>query len=50
LLSLVALAHFIWMRAGKNDFAEPALYGAILALLLGWRLWQRQRRRSSRLA
>lgn len=50
LLSLVALAHFIWMRAGKNNFAEPALYGAILALLLGWRLWQRQRRRSSRLA
>ena len=50
LLSMVALAHFIWMRAGKNDFAEPALYGVILALLLGWRLWQRQRRRSSRLA
>ena len=50
LMSMVALAHFIWMRAGKNNFAEPALYGAILALLLGWRLWQRQRRRSSRLA
>ncbi|MCV2420081.1 sulfite oxidase heme-binding subunit YedZ [Paucibacter sp. DJ2R-2] len=50
LLSLVALAHFIWMRAGKNNFAEPAVYGAVLALLLGWRLWQRQRRRSSGLA
>lgn len=44
LLSLVALAHFIWMRAGKNNFAEPAIYGAVLALLLGWRLWQRARR------
>lgn len=43
-LSLVALAHFIWMRAGKNNFAEPAIYGAVLALLLGWRLWQRARR------
>ncbi|WP_271008331.1 sulfite oxidase heme-binding subunit YedZ [Paucibacter sp. B51] len=39
-LSLIALAHFIWMRAGKNNFAEPALYGAILGLLLGWRLWR----------
>ncbi|WP_195794273.1 sulfite oxidase heme-binding subunit YedZ [Roseateles sp. DAIF2] len=39
-LALVALAHFIWMRAGKNDFAEPAVYGAILALLLGWRAWR----------
>jgi methionine sulfoxide reductase heme-binding subunit len=38
-LVLIGLAHFIWMRAGKNDFAEPAIYGAILTLLLGWRLW-----------
>ncbi|MDN3922464.1 sulfite oxidase heme-binding subunit YedZ [Roseateles violae] len=44
LLVLVGLAHFIWMRAGKNNFGEPAIYGAILALLLGWRLWQRMRR------
>jgi sulfoxide reductase heme-binding subunit YedZ len=43
-LVLIGLAHFIWMRAGKNNFGEPALYGAILALLLGWRLWQRLRR------
>ncbi|MBV8605241.1 MAG: sulfoxide reductase heme-binding subunit YedZ [Pelomonas sp.] len=35
---LVGLAHFIWMRAGKHNFAEPALYGAILAVLLGWRV------------
>jgi len=40
LLVLVGLAHFIWMRAGKNDFAEPAIYGAVLALLLGWRVWK----------
>jgi methionine sulfoxide reductase heme-binding subunit len=44
-LSVIGLAHFIWMRAGKNNFAEPAVYGAILALLLGWRLWQRMQRR-----
>jgi sulfoxide reductase heme-binding subunit YedZ len=41
LLTLVGLAHFIWMRAGKNNFAEPAVYGLVLALLLGWRLLKR---------
>ena len=40
---LVGLAHFIWMRAGKNNFAEPAIYGAVIALLLGWRLWKKVR-------
>ncbi|WP_397533988.1 sulfite oxidase heme-binding subunit YedZ [Roseateles sp.] len=45
LLALVALAHFIWMRAGKQLFVEPAIYGAILAVLLSWRLWQRRRQR-----
>lgn len=34
----LAILHFFWMRAGKNDFAEVAVYAAILALLLGWRL------------
>jgi sulfoxide reductase heme-binding subunit YedZ len=37
----VALLHFWWMRAGKNDFAEPTVYAAIIAVLLGWRLWRR---------
>ena len=34
----LAILHFFWMRAGKNDFAEVAGYAALLALLLGWRL------------
>lgn len=45
-ISLIALGHFIWMRAGKQLFGEPAIYGAVLALLLGWRLlryWRRSR-------
>ena len=37
-VALLALLHFFWMRAGKNDFAEWSVYAAILALLLGWRL------------
>lgn len=40
----LALLHFFWMRAGKNDFAEVAVYAAILGTLLGWRAWQRLRR------
>jgi methionine sulfoxide reductase heme-binding subunit len=43
-ISLIGLAHFIWMRAGKNNFAEPAVYGLILAALLGWRVWRKTRR------
>jgi len=42
--AVIALLHFIWMRAGKQDFAEPAVYGALLALLLGWRVVRALRR------
>ncbi len=34
----LAVLHFFWMRAGKNNFAEVALYAAILGTLLGWRI------------
>jgi methionine sulfoxide reductase heme-binding subunit len=34
----LGILHFFWMRAGKNNFAEVAIYAAILAVLLGWRL------------
>ncbi|MBU3900099.1 MAG: sulfoxide reductase heme-binding subunit YedZ [Gammaproteobacteria bacterium] len=34
----LALLHFFWMRAGKNDFAEVVVYALILGILLGWRL------------
>lgn len=37
---LLGLLHFFWMRAAKNNFAEVAVYAAIIALLLGWRLWR----------
>jgi methionine sulfoxide reductase heme-binding subunit len=33
----LAILHFFWMRAGKNDFGEVAVYAAILGFLLGWR-------------
>ena len=39
--ALLAVLHFFWMRAGKNNFAEVAVYAAVIAGLLGWRLWRR---------
>jgi sulfoxide reductase heme-binding subunit YedZ len=39
----LAILHFFWMRAGKNDYAEVAVYAAVVALLLGWRAWRRWR-------
>lgn len=41
LVAGLAVLHFLWMRAGKNDFAEVLVYAAILGVLLGWRLWRR---------
>ena len=35
----LGLLHFFWMRAGKNNFAEVFVYAAIIAALLGWRVW-----------
>ncbi len=40
---LLGLLHFFWMRSAKNNFAEVAVYAAIVAILLGWRVWQRMR-------
>lgn len=46
----LAVLHFFWMRSGKNDYAEVAVYGAILAVLLGWRVLQAAKRRGIGLA
>lgn len=39
-IAALAVLHFFWMRSGKNNFAEVALYAAILGSLLGWRIRQ----------
>ena len=39
-VAVLAVLHFFWMRAGKNDFAEVAVYAAILGALLAWRVWK----------
>ncbi|HMM84779.1 MAG: protein-methionine-sulfoxide reductase heme-binding subunit MsrQ [Gammaproteobacteria bacterium] len=40
-VAALALLHFFWMRAGKNDFGEVGVYAAVVAALLGWRLARR---------
>ena len=43
LIALLALLHFWWMRAGKHNFAEPLVMGAVVAVLLALRLiWLRR--------
>jgi sulfoxide reductase heme-binding subunit YedZ len=43
-VAVLAILHFWWMRAGKQNFGEVWVYGLILAALLGWRLWPRPKR------
>lgn len=38
--ALLALLHFFWMRAAKNNFAEWSVYAVVIGALLGWRLWR----------
>ena len=40
-VAVAALLHFFWMRSAKNNYAEPLVYLAIIAALLGWRVWRR---------
>ena len=37
----LGVLHYVWMRAGKNNFTQPIVFGAIVALLLGMRLYWR---------
>lgn len=46
-VAVLAVVHFFWMRAGKNNFAEVAVYALILGCLLGWRVAKAIRKRAS---
>ena len=43
LVAPLAILHFYWMRAGKQNFTDVAMYALVLVLLLGWRLRRRLR-------
>jgi sulfoxide reductase heme-binding subunit YedZ len=42
-VALLGILHFFWMRAAKARFGEVAVYAAIVAVLLGWRVWKKLR-------
>jgi len=44
-IAALAVLHFWWHKAGKNDIGEPLMYGAAIALLLLARLLPSGRRR-----
>jgi len=41
LIAPLGILHFWWMKAGKHDFAQPILFGTIVALLLLLRVYWR---------
>jgi sulfoxide reductase heme-binding subunit YedZ len=47
LVAGLAILHFFWLRAGKNNFAEVAVYAGVLGTLLAWRVWQAIRKNRS---
>jgi sulfoxide reductase heme-binding subunit YedZ len=47
-IAILGVWHYWWQV--KKDIREPLIYAGLLALLLGWRLWRRQRSATSRSA
>ena len=43
-VAVLAVLHFWWMRAGKNNLFEVGVYAAVLGLLLAWRVWRNGQR------
>ena len=41
LIAPLGILHYWWMKAGKNDFSQPILFGLIVAVLLLLRLYWR---------
>lgn len=39
LIAIAAILHYWWHKAGKNDFGTVQIYAAVVAALLGIRLW-----------
>ncbi len=42
LIGVGGIIHFLWLV--KSDITQPVIYGAILAMLLGFRVWAKARR------
>jgi sulfoxide reductase heme-binding subunit YedZ len=48
LIGVLAILHYWWHKAGKNDLQTVMIYAAVLAALLLWRVvrWRLQRSRA----
>ncbi len=44
-VAVLGILHFFWMRSAKSNYAEVAVYAAVIAVLLGWRVAAALRRR-----
>jgi sulfoxide reductase heme-binding subunit YedZ len=45
----LGILHYWWMKAAKNNIGQPLLFGVIVALLLGMRLyWKREKLQAAR--
>jgi sulfoxide reductase heme-binding subunit YedZ len=45
LIAPLGILHFWWMKAGKHNFTEPFIFGVIVAVLLGLRVyWARNKK------
>jgi len=47
-IAIAAILHYWWHKAGKNDFATVSIYAAVVAALLGIRLWWAAEKRLGR--
>lgn len=45
-VAVLAILHYWWHKAGKNDFGEVSIYAVVVAMLLGARLVRVWRRRT----
>jgi sulfoxide reductase heme-binding subunit YedZ len=43
-IAVLAILHYWWHKAGKNDFSEVSIYAAVVFVLLGMRVWWRVRK------
>lgn len=44
-IAIGGVIHYLWLV--KKDLSEPLLYAALLTILLGYRVWQKQRSKKS---
>jgi sulfoxide reductase heme-binding subunit YedZ len=45
----LAILHYWWIKAAKHNFQQPLIWGAVVAVLLGLRLWWSLARRQGKL-